>query len=405
MKKISYGNIIEKIFHVLAWAFLFCAPIFMMDRSSGSSIDWVQFLRNFGGTFCLFVLFYANYFWLVPKYFLKNRRGKFLLINLALCAVCLVSVPTWDQLWRSKEMKRMEQMWKEKAPQAERKDSLQRSHMMPPSDMRQGQKGNKPHRPSRYLRNPDPGPFQWIPVFSFFGIKQPIFFFIRDLISQLICIFIAIMIRMNGALINSERARKEAEYGRTEAELKNLRSQINPHFLLNTLNNIYALILFDQDKAQEAVQDLSKLLRHVLYDNQQTEVTLESEVEFLDHYIDLMKIRQTGDTEVTFEKHLAQPTQTMVAPLLFISLVENAFKHGVRTSEPSFIHIQMKQEDKKLSFEIENSNFPKDEADHSGSGIGLEQVQKRLDLLYGGKYNWEKGVKDDTYFSKIEINL
>ena len=241
------------------------------------------------------------------------------------------------------------------------------------------------------------------------GIRIPFgfIFVFRDLIIYIMCIMLSITTRMSRKWRESEQALQKAEMGRVEAELKNLRSQINPHFLLNTLNNIYALIAFDQDKAQETVQELSKLLRHVLYDNQQPFVTLDSEVDFLHSYVELMKIRLPKSAKVTVEDTIASPNSLMVAPLLFISLVENAFKHGISGKEESFIHIKLEhlKEKNALHFRIENSNFPKNETDRSGSGIGLEQVQKRLDLVYPNHYTWEKGVTNGIYFSDIEISL
>ncbi len=134
-----------------------------------------------------------------------------------------------------------------------------------------------------------------------------------------------------------EAARKEAERNRTEAELKNLRNQLNPHFLLNTLNNIYALIAFDTDKAQQAVQELSKLLRYVLYDNQQTYVPLGKETDFIRNYIELMRIRLSSNVQMTTQIDILPDSQTLIAPLIFISLIENAFKHGISPTERSFI--------------------------------------------------------------------
>ena len=110
---------------------------------------------------------------------------------------------------------------------------------------------------------------------------------------------------------------------------KNLRNQLNPHFLLNTLNNIYALIAFDSDKAQQAVQELSKLLRYVLYDNQQTYVPLCKEVDFIRNYIELMRIRLSANVQMITKFDIQPDSQTLIAPLIFISLIENAFKHGI----------------------------------------------------------------------------
>jgi LytS/YehU family sensor histidine kinase len=197
---------------------------------------------------------------------------------------------------------------------------------------------------------------------------------------------------------------KEVEAERATAELRNLRSQINPHFLLNTLNNIYALTAFDTPKAQQAIQELSKMLRHILYDYQQPKVALSDEVEFLQNYVNLMRIRLSDSVDVKFQTFIANP-QLEVAPMVFISLVENAFKHGVSPSEPSFIHIQIESADNQIVCDIQNSNHPKTANDHSGHGIGLQQVQRRLDLSYPDHYQWEHGSTDDgIYRSRIVID-
>ena len=204
----------------------------------------------------------------------------------------------------------------------------------------------------------------------------------------------------------ADNALKAAEAARVKAELNNLRSQINPHFLLNTLNNIYALTAIDSERAQSAIEQLSKLLRNMLYDNQSSEVPLKDEVQFLENYINLMKIRLPQTVDVSFVCDMQNP-EIRVAPLVFISLIENAFKHGISPTEPSFIHIVLTQHDKELCVNIENSNYPKTEDDRSGHGIGLEQVQRRLDLAYYARYEWNQNVSDDgtVYSSIIKIKL
>jgi sensor histidine kinase YesM len=213
----------------------------------------------------------------------------------------------------------------------------------------------------------------------------------------------------------NEDARLEAEAARSESELRNLRSQINPHFLLNTLNNIYALTAFDQKRAQDAIKQLSEMLRHMLYDNQFNQVPLQDELNFLDSYVNLMKIRLPQNVEVTFTKDLQVP-DLKIRPLMFIPLVENAFKHGVSPTEPSFVNICIKtgtepvEEGKMcdtITCEIKNSNYPKTNQDRSGHGIGLMQTQRRLELAYPNRFEWVKGVSDDgnTYQSTIKIRL
>ena len=202
----------------------------------------------------------------------------------------------------------------------------------------------------------------------------------------------------------AEAARRDAETARAQAELSNLRSQINPHFLLNTLNNIYALTAFDTAKAQEVIQELSRMLRHILYDYQQPMVALKDEVAFIEDYVKLMRIRIPESVDITAQFSIPNP-QTEVAPMLFISLVENAFKHGISPTEPSYIHIRIEADEHRITCDIENTNHPKTAQDHSGHGVGLQQVERRLELAYPGRYQWERNLSDDgkVYHSKITI--
>jgi LytS/YehU family sensor histidine kinase len=177
--------------------------------------------------------------------------------------------------------------------------------------------------------------------------------------------------------------------------------------LLNTLNNIYALTAFDTEKAQQAIQELSKLLRYVLYDNQETFVPLTKEVEFIQNYIELMRIRVSSAVKINTNFQIRPDSQSPVAPLLFISLIENAFKHGISPTEPSFIDITLTEKDDEIHCVIRNSNYPKNAMDKSGSGIGLEQVRKRLELLYAGRYEWHQQISSNQkeYSSILTIKI
>jgi len=232
-------------------------------------------------------------------------------------------------------------------------------------------------------------------------------FISRDIFSLCLIVCLALAIKTTRRWYEEEAIRRELQKSKTEAELKNLKNQINPHFLLNTLNNIYALINFDKEKAQQAVQDLSKLLRYVLYDNQQEFVPLYQEADFIKNYIELMKIRLTDNVIVKTHIDISKESNTMIAPLIFISLIENAFKHGISPIEPSCIDILLTEAaDQKIICEITNSYHPKNEMDKSGSGIGLEQVRKRLELIYPGKYLWNQGLSEDgkRFESLLVIN-
>ena len=191
---------------------------------------------------------------------------------------------------------------------------------------------------------------------------------------------------------------------RTQAELQNLKSQLNPHFLFNTLNNIYSLIQIDADRAQQAVHDLSRMLRYVLYESSCPTVPLAAEVEFLRDYIELMRIRLPRHVEVGVSLP-EEPSPTPVAPLLFISLIENAFKHGTSNDRPSFIRIDIHERGGELVCCIRNSCFPKTASDRSGSGIGLKNLSKRLEMIYPQRHTFEYGERGGTYTASLRIKL
>ena len=172
----------------------------------------------------------------------------------------------------------------------------------------------------------------------------------------------------------------------------------------NTLNNIYSLIQIDADRAQQAVHDLSRMLRYVLYESSCPTVPLAAEVEFLRDYIELMRIRLPRHVEVGVSLP-EEPSPTPVAPLLFISLIENAFKHGTSNDRPSFIRIDIHERDGELVCRIRNSCFPKTASDRSGSGIGLKNLSKRLEMIYPQRHTFEYGERGGTYTASLRIKL
>ena len=223
-------------------------------------------------------------------------------------------------------------------------------------------------------------------------------FLIISLLLSVMAIGVALSIRY--MMRRSERRQKEVE-----AELAWLKNQINPHFLFNTLNNISSLAQIDADETQEAIMQLSDLLRYAMYETNKPKVRLDGEVEFMRNYIELMKLRCNEMTKVDaqFTIHNAQ---SEIAPLLYISLVENAFKHGMNSNEPASINIRLEQQDDTLVFVCDNTNNPKPTKDRSGSGIGLENTRRRLDLLYPGCYTWEQAITtENVYHVKISIRL
>ena len=223
-------------------------------------------------------------------------------------------------------------------------------------------------------------------------------FMIIALLVNLMAIIIAISIRY--MMRQSEKKQKEVE-----AELAWLKNQINPHFLFNTLNNISSLTQVDADEAQDAVMQLSDLLRYAMYETNKKKVPISGEINFMRNYIELMKLRCNEKTRVSFRTMVPNPDME-IAPLLFISLVENAFKHGVDGSKEAEIDISLMQEDHQITFYCDNTNNPKPALDRSGSGIGLDNTRRRLELLYPGNYQWEQHVTpENIYHVNITINV
>ena len=147
--------------------------------------------------------------------------------------------------------------------------------------------------------------------------------------------------------------------------------------------------------------ELSKLLRHVLYENQQDFVPLCKEADFMKNYIELMKIRVTDNVKIVENINVQPDDSTPVAPLLFISLLENAFKHGISPQGAGEINISLSQVGGEITCEITNTHFPKRENDKSGSGIGLEQVSRRLELMYPDRYTWPLTYGEQDMISVI----
>ena len=190
-----------------------------------------------------------------------------------------------------------------------------------------------------------------------------------------------------------------------EADLRNLRSQLNPHFLFNTLNNIYSLIAIDSGKAQDSVLRLSNLLRYVLYENNTPFVLLSQDLEFTKNYIDLMKLRI--DSNVKLNISIAYNNSSdIIAPLMFMTLIENAFKHGVNNEENSYIDINILVENGKgVICSVENSMSTGNNVETRNSGIGLPNLQKRLELLYPKKYDIEIKRGEDNFFVRLKIDF
>lgn len=181
-----------------------------------------------------------------------------------------------------------------------------------------------------------------------------------------------------------ERRMKELEAENARQQLEALRYQINPHFLMNTLNNIHALVDIDPEKAKESLEEFSKMMRILLYDGDAPTIPLAKELDFIEHFISLMRIRYPENALRIDTVFPEERGGAVVPPLVIASFVENAFKHGVSYSDESYIRVKVELQDGKVVFHCANSSHPA-EADER-HGIGLENIRKRLTLLYGKAY-------------------
>lgn len=345
MKPFKYNSKIEVLIHLLAWCMLFGFPfIFMHDNRH---FDPGHFTGYFVYTMTYLLMFYVNYLLLIDKLLFDRNTLKFIAINIGLIVVFALLLHEY-QLYEFAKFFRPE--------------PSMHMHPHPPND-----------------------------------------FVFRDITSMIFAVGLSVAIRMTSKWYKTENERKEMEKDRYETELKNLRSQLNPHFLFNTLNNIYSLIPVHPEQAQDTVHRLSKLLRYVLYENNDDFVPLEKEINFLKSYIELMSLRLTDEVILT-TKFDIPPGKETIAPLLFISLVENAFKHGVSPTHRSFINIHVAYEPgKEIVCAVENSYFPKNEKDKSGSGIGHENLKKRLRLLYPNRHQLTLENRGESYFAELKI--
>lgn len=202
--------------------------------------------------------------------------------------------------------------------------------------------------------------------------------------------------------LRTEQTRKETENEKLNTELSFLKSQVNPHFFFNTLNNIYSLAVVRSEKTAPAVMKLSAIMRYILTETQRDLVPLNNEVEFINNFIDLQKVRLTD--KVSLQISTEQATDNLlIAPLLFIPFVENAFKYGVSTKESSSIKIEIKTENNTVYFSAVNYVVPSENNLMENTGIGINNVKRRLELMYAGKHTLETIQKDNYYTVHLEI--
>ena len=205
-------------------------------------------------------------------------------------------------------------------------------------------------------------------------------------------------------LLESENRLIRLQNEKTDTELLFLKTQINPHFLFNSLNSIYSLSLKKDEKVPATLLKLAEVMRYMIYDSDANVVPLENEINYLRNYIALQQLRNSGKAAVTLEVK-GHPDKLRVAPFMFIVFVENGFKHGVEAGiQAAFIHVEMNIQDEKLQFTVKNNKGIVDETENGAfRGLGLDNVKRRLALLYPGRHRLM--IKDEATLYTVELQL
>jgi LytS/YehU family sensor histidine kinase len=225
-----------------------------------------------------------------------------------------------------------------------------------------------------------------------------------DAISLFVPLVFSIALKISQRWVKEQAERKEIETAKLESELQSLKYQLQPHFFFNSLNTIYSLVDISPGQAKETIHSLSKMMRYLLYETNTGKVGLKSEVEFVQKYIDLMKLRTSSKTKV-ITVFPSVPDTVLIPPLLLITLVENAFKHGISATQPTEIYIELMVNENAVIFKTKNQAITNTESDKSMSGIGLVNLRKRLELIYPGKHSLMYGTVEGYFVATLTIAL
>ena len=354
MKALSPGSRkIEILIYVLVWALVFSVPYFS-ERGSGH-LDWNTLAGHWVNLSGFLIIFLVNVYILVPRFLLKKR---YLYYFVSILVLIIIGIAI---------------------------NMIARSAFFSFADPGINSSPNGFRPPD--LNSPNS--------------KPPLMVFADNLIICLLIVGAGTTIKLMSKWLSEERLRKDAEKEQLKTNLALLRHQVSPHFFMNTLNNIHSLIEIDSEKAQDAVVRLSTLMRYLLYDSAQNTIELKKEIEFINSFISLMQLRHSDEVEVTVKIPEHVP-DTKIPPMLFISLLENAFKHGVNYPLKSYIYFELQFNDNDLNCIIRNSKH-KVAQNYQGeySGIGLDNIKDSLKLLY--EDNFQLNIRDKE--SEFEVNL
>ena len=340
------------------WLLLFAIPILFGDHPNG--INWVHIRKIWMEYLVVFAIFILNRLLLIPHLFFKGKKTWYFASVLVIIALFITMV-----FIQSKNMQR------------------------PPKPVPQAQFEEAPaFRPHL----PGPRPREFIPAYG------------NLLILTILLIGFDSGLLFFSKWMQSEQNKLKAEKESIKNKMDFLQTQISPHFFMNTLNNIHALVDIDTEEAKQSIIKLSQMMDYMLYESQTSTIALKQEINFIKSYVELMKLRFTEEIDILLDISPVLPA-VKIPPLLTISFIENAFKYGISYEAPSFIHIRIDVNDTRLNFDIRNSVHRRADK-KKNSGIGIENARKRLDLIYGNSY--ELKIMDenkDVFEVKLNIPL
>lgn len=365
-KQIKYG---EVFLILLVWLVLLFTPILFREDIYSPVRRTV--MNQLQIVIPLLVVFIINRFLLVPKLFFRGKQAAYFLT-----VIGIITLFTGASYYYDRNIKPTAPP---EIPQSE--EALK----TPPYAFPGGYDPFGNLRPAQ-TRQPKPIP----PFANFLIFSVLIVGFDTGLRSGL-----------RGLSIENEKARLEKENIATQLVL--LRNQVSPHFLMNTLNNIHSLVDINTEEAKEAIIKLSKMMRYLLYETETEKTTLKREIEFLESYINLMRLRFNEKVHIVLNLPSVIPEKT-IPPFIFTSLIENAFKHGVSYKDESFINIDLTTDDNHFFLIIKNSKSEKTRVSQF-SGIGIENTRKRLDLLYGSNYSMDITDSNDLFTVNLSVPL
>ncbi len=373
--------LLEQSIYVTIWSVIFLLPLIggYFAASGGLQREeiWMVIRDSWLSILPFFIIFLLNNYALVPILLFKKKYWLYVVLVIFLIATTCWIPPSPVMGRFPKEFKHgvldNGKSMNERDQLIEMRKRAKRGGDQQWEEHPDGKFMTESHRQQTGFIKPAPLP---LPPFA---LRYLIHFVIAFLM-----VGFTIAIKLFFKSFRDEERLKDLEHQQLHSELQYLKYQINPHFFMNTLNNIHALVDIDTGKARSSIVELSKLMRYVLYEASNKTILLSREVQFLENYVALMSLRYPDKVFIDMNFPLEVP-DVQIPPLLFISFVENAFKHGVSYRKESFVRVGMQlEEGNKLSFRCTNSSGASSDKQHHG--IGLENIRKRLRLLFGNDY-------------------